>query len=565
MSLQDTPERPAAPGGLKLISVCIIASLAYNAALLSRVWPSISGDSAIHLVYARNLARGLMFEFNPGEKSFGSTSPAWMALQAICFRFFPDSAITLCAAQAMFFHMACPVLAAWLVWKIARSSLAAGWAAIAWTLCSGYSGITCAAGCMETPFCAFLIFCASLLLFHCVRDPEPRPILFAAMGIALGMLPLVRPECVIYSLCYGAAIAAANWKRGGGRNRGWTLAAFALAAAVFLPYELYQARHTGSLIPDSGLSRLLFAREGAPRIAGVCISERLVFRFASDAAPALLIVFGSLAVFQKPRDLFLGALAASFAGNIVFWTFAFPMRLDWYTGRYWQVVWPPLVILGACGTASCEFLQTFVRKDCANVITGRKIRMMSPVIILAAVTACREAVNVLTYKPSHIHNACDLKLCRTLEAITPPHSTILTLEVQARYFLDRRILSMDGITDGKILPFMKPGADHADFLLKYRPDFMIFSSMLDRRLQSYGESLLLLAPRAFTRLAAMPQPAGTRITIDASNTRLIGLYGDGEIIITKPGSGVNFHFNTDRGSLFWYFTDIPTIRLTYDK
>jgi hypothetical protein len=55
-----------------------------------------------------------------------------------------------------------------------------------------------------------------------------------------------------------------------------------------------------------------------------------------------------------------------------------------------------------------------------------------------------------------------------------PGATILTHEVQLRYGLrrDLRVLSIDGITDGKILPFLDTG-DMRAFLMLHRPDYWV--------------------------------------------------------------------------------------------
>ena len=43
-------------------------------------------DAYIHFVYAENLADGNGLCFNAGRTSFGSSSPLWVALLALCAR-----------------------------------------------------------------------------------------------------------------------------------------------------------------------------------------------------------------------------------------------------------------------------------------------------------------------------------------------------------------------------------------------------------------------------------------------------------------------------------------------
>src|SRR3989339_183068 len=45
------------------------------------------GDPTIYLVYAKNIAQGDFFSFNPGEFSSGSTSPLWALILSISFLF----------------------------------------------------------------------------------------------------------------------------------------------------------------------------------------------------------------------------------------------------------------------------------------------------------------------------------------------------------------------------------------------------------------------------------------------------------------------------------------------
>ncbi len=53
-------------------------------AVSARTSPGLAVDDGyIHLVYARNLLHGHFFEYNPGERSSGSTSPGWVFLLAV--------------------------------------------------------------------------------------------------------------------------------------------------------------------------------------------------------------------------------------------------------------------------------------------------------------------------------------------------------------------------------------------------------------------------------------------------------------------------------------------------
>ena len=62
----------------------LILAVAVHVALLSTLWGGFTDDGFIHIRYADNLITRGEYSFNPGEVSFGTTSPLWvMALAAI--------------------------------------------------------------------------------------------------------------------------------------------------------------------------------------------------------------------------------------------------------------------------------------------------------------------------------------------------------------------------------------------------------------------------------------------------------------------------------------------------
>ena len=60
--------------------------------------------------------------------------------------------------------------------------------------------------------------------------------------------------------------------------------------------------------------------------------------------------------------------------------------------------------------------------------------------------------------------------------------TLLAYEVQDRYYLrdDIGLLSLDGITDGKVAPYLQSG-DMGAFLRRFRPSFWVANDAVDYR------------------------------------------------------------------------------------
>ena len=63
-----------------LVGLCLTV-IGAGILLIGTFW----GDPTIYLVYARNIAQGDFFSFNPGEFSSGSTSPLWAMILSISF------------------------------------------------------------------------------------------------------------------------------------------------------------------------------------------------------------------------------------------------------------------------------------------------------------------------------------------------------------------------------------------------------------------------------------------------------------------------------------------------
>ena len=69
-----------------------------------------------------------------------------------------------------------------------------------------------------------------------------------------------------------------------------------------------------------------------------------------------------------------------------------------------------------------------------------------------------------------------------INAVAPVGATVLAYEVQDRYFLrpDLRVLSLDGITDGEVGPYLR-NADIGAFLRRFHPRYWIANDAVDYR------------------------------------------------------------------------------------
>lgn len=239
----------------RLIRILLAVALLATAGVLMQGYTT--DDTYIHLRYAQNLIDRGEFSFNPGQQSYGATSPLWIFILAIFLKLglAPFTAawlagvlsglLLLLLLDAMLERMTFPT-----GWKPAILLLAAGdvWF-VRWT----FSG-------METPLATALLL---LLLWPLVsgRGPEraalwPR---YLAWGVAAGLAGLVRPEFVILAplalpWLLGFEYARAG-RRGGARLFRPLLAALSGWMLVLGPWFCYAYLTFGRVTPGTAAAK----------------------------------------------------------------------------------------------------------------------------------------------------------------------------------------------------------------------------------------------------------------------------------------------------------------------
>lgn len=412
-------------------------------------WPlrgTVVGDSVIHLVYARNLAHGLFFQYNVGEVSTGSSSPLWTALLGLLALLVPEILVPSAKLLALFLYLG----SFWLVYLAARRAvcLSRGFATLAVLVWSAVSwrGLELALELFETLLAVDLV----LLLFIVLPEVGRSAWWAAAAGIVAGLCPLGRMELAAFAgLSLGWLCIAAVMRRVPMRNAG-----IALLAAVLVggPYFLWSLAATGHFLSSSALGRALSGSEE------VSTSLRsLVVRIVALAA-----VSGGTASFWRhgPRSGRPAVLlaAGSFAFYHLFFTFAAPAGSHY--GRYTFVAAPLAALVIVAGIAAIPAM--VVRRWLTAAVAG------SGVLFAMGGTFATRASE--TYPLDLI---VEQRVCDWINANTPRSSKVLLYEVQARYCLDRRILALDGIIDARILPYAARRSDLVDFLLAERPDYWV--------------------------------------------------------------------------------------------
>ncbi len=251
------------------IAVAILAAAAVRFA----IGPVIVDDAYITFRYARAIALSGAFEYNPGERVLGTTTPLFTMLMTVSFwRGWPPE-WTAVAISCLADGLTIATLAALLLSWGQRIAVALTIAMLAmWPVM-----ITYAVSGLETSLYTFLVYGC---FFAASRGRA------AGSGVLLGLALLCRPDAALCALVLLVYFARTPRK---------LVFVAAAAAAVTLPWAVFAAWYFGSVVPQSIVAKAAIEQEPW---TGVRV---------------LLAFFGG-----SPKYLALSAAAA--AGAAILWT-----------------------------------------------------------------------------------------------------------------------------------------------------------------------------------------------------------------------------------------------------
>ncbi len=209
----------------------VIAAAAIVAVILRWLQgPQIVDDAFITFRYARNLAEGLGFVYNVGERVLGTTTPLYAVLLALGNLPVSHAHLAL-AINAVSDGLTC-ILLAGLIWRLSGSKGGAALGAVAFALCS--QSVAGAVTGMETSLFTMLLV-AAFYLYAAGRSVPSAAV--------LGLAVLTRPEAIIAAgLAFLGMFAARQWGA-------WREAA--VFALVLLPWFVFAGVYFGSPVPNS--------------------------------------------------------------------------------------------------------------------------------------------------------------------------------------------------------------------------------------------------------------------------------------------------------------------------
>ena len=243
---------------LLLIGVLALAGFAVHAHRVTGGQGGVPLDDAwIHFQFARNLARGDGFAFNPGEPTAGSTAPLWTLLLAGLYALgarFPLGGQVLSAASYLF-ALGCT----YALTKALTRRRGAAWVAAAVTALNGrfvWAGLSA----LETPlFAALTLLAVISYLGH--RGGRYR----LRTAVLFALAALTRPEGVLlFALSLADSLLRPREPRRDRSVRGLVsratrlLPAVGVFAALVLPYVVFSLRSSGQPLPNTFSAKATF-------------------------------------------------------------------------------------------------------------------------------------------------------------------------------------------------------------------------------------------------------------------------------------------------------------------
>jgi hypothetical protein len=225
----------------------IVALVLIGVALAVRLLPGprTIDDAYITFRYARNLADGLGFVYNPGQHVLGTTTPLYTILMAVAWLLGCHDLPTVALIVNSLADAGTAVLLCWLGRRLAASWVVAVAAGLAWAVSP--MSVTFAIGGMETSV-AILFLVGSFAAYVAGRSR------LAAAAMALAVL--TRPDALIAAGLLLADMVLRPLLTGNGnplaaRLRRLPWAEVAIFTVMLIPWTVFASFYFGSPLPQS--------------------------------------------------------------------------------------------------------------------------------------------------------------------------------------------------------------------------------------------------------------------------------------------------------------------------
>ena len=419
-------------------------------------------DAWIHFQFARNLAQGKGFSYNPGQPTPGSTAPLWtiiLAVPGLVGEEFMVPALSLSALFLLASVLLAYGFAGWVSGNLWTAVLAGlGVALSGRLLWAGLAG-------METTAFAAL----SLAAIWAYSRTGLR--LFPAL--LFGLAAQLRPEG---HALFALALLDSAWhwfrieQQGGHYDWRGAARAFlppvALYALIALPYTLFALSTTGRPLPNT-----FYAKVGSEHVFSLrTLRETLAWHWQDNPLSMILALFGLWPLWRRSRLAVLWLLALPLLTAVI-------VDFTWHHGRYTMPLIPLQMVAAAVGA---WWLVSKLPSRPGTAVPWRGLAQGMILILLAAGGLWRlNDWAVMLGTNAREVEEIDVALGRWLAENTPQEALVAVDDIGAITFISgREIVDMNGLVSPEVWPAVraKEGLPRDQqltrILSQQKPDYM---------------------------------------------------------------------------------------------
>ncbi|NQT35043.1 hypothetical protein HQ587_07630 [bacterium] len=387
----------------------------------------IVDDAFIHLTFARNLAQGNGFAFNPGEPTYGSTAPLWTMILAFFSLLFTPGLGMAKALSIIFGLLTIPAFRL-LAGNIGLTRKSADIATIVWAV--NVWLVRWTASGMEATLATLLLLIA---VNAQVRSKD-------SAGIWIGLTILCRPEAAVLAVIF----ALDRWHSAGFRQ---ALKLCGIVVIVNLPWLIYALITFGTIIPNTALVKggfnlpvfgdFLFGLKRTVLIigSGHCLEVLVV-----SAGLLYLLIRGTKETYSANRTIALLSVWAVFPAVV------YLMQGVFISSRYLLLGLPALTLL------MFLFLDNWERRGKLHIWRWGRYLILCLLVIqqlfltysvtLPHVEAFKPTIEVLTGMAERLRND------------TPPGSSVAVGDVGViGFYSDRYVVDLEGLVTAEMIPY----------------------------------------------------------------------------------------------------------------
>ncbi|PKL80014.1 MAG: hypothetical protein CVV25_06060 [Ignavibacteriae bacterium HGW-Ignavibacteriae-4] len=402
---------------------------------------SYLGDPSIYYIFSKNISKGEFLTYNSGEFSSGATSPLWAILLSIPF--FISKNIVYAKVFSFIITLVSHLYLIYCLKKINKSTI------LVLLLYSIISYYTLIFGLMSYEI-SLLLFAVPLLVLGVIEGNKKH------IFLSFMLLPLIRPDSIVLVLVtyiYLVYIRGLDFKS--------DLLKLVFAILPFGIYILISYSLTGTY-SSSSYCRSFALSEGTNTIFGLKYSLSSIFAVvAFPSAFLILLLMGK----RKFNTITVISIISTIIYLLVF---SFIKPIDENPHRYLV----PIFILLSFSIAT-------IYNDLTSISPKLKLILIAILIFIVALIGAKVYKYYNTFSFEQI---AEKELIESLNVEIPQNSLILSYEVQNKYYMrnDIQVLSLDGIIDGKVAPYLKT-SKMIEFINEYRPDYWIANDAVNYR------------------------------------------------------------------------------------